>query len=139
MPPGGAIPIRRAVGFNGKVSATVLTMGIPLPTPIIDSMSFPALTLSMTATTSSLQYRITLTAVFALKTSSLPSVKMTRLRLVIEFIERLSSPLSFCDYLAASFPLSYGGGRMRFTNVCGVFLGAQQFIDDMAFFYFELY
>ena len=29
MPPGGAIPIRRAVGFNGKVSVTVLTMGIP--------------------------------------------------------------------------------------------------------------
>ena len=79
MPPGGAIPIRSAVGFNGKVSATVLTMGIPLPTPIIDSMSFPALTLSMTATTSSLQYRITLTAVFALKTSSLPSVKMKQL------------------------------------------------------------
>ena len=26
---------------------------------------------------------------------------------------------------------------MRFTNVCGVFLGAQQFIDDMAFFCFE--
>lgn len=78
LPPGGAMPISKVLA--SPASSMHETNGAA-PTPSTSPVLLPHWVLSSTATTSSLRYRITLHAVFAVCGSLWPSVKMIVRRL----------------------------------------------------------
>ena len=75
-PPGGAMPIRIAVGASLKPSSSVPTTGMDPPKPSTSCTVRPALAASITPTTRSGVYRMQALAVFELSGPKAPSARI---------------------------------------------------------------